>query len=65
MNPNNLLNKNIFWILKKATWKTWNTGYIHKIEDDMILIGTDNSKVSELYHSNWYAIKDLKIKVRK
>ena len=64
MKHDNLVNKNIFWISKDATWKTWNVGFVHAVEGDMIQIGKDKSVVSELYNSNWYEIKDLKIKVR-
>ena len=57
--------KNIFWRLKKRSWATWNTGHVFKEENGLIQIGNDDNIVEQLYHSNWYSINELEIKVRK
>jgi hypothetical protein len=56
--------KHIFWKQKNRVSLAWSEGYVHKQEGDMILIGTDESIVSKLYHSDWFGIKDLNIKVQ-
>lgn len=56
--------KHIFWKQKNRASLAWSEGYVHNQDGDMILIGTDESIVSKLYHSNWFEIKDLNIKVR-
>jgi hypothetical protein len=56
--------KHIFWKQKNRASLVWSEGYVHKQEGDMILIGTDESTTPKPYHSDWFEIKDLNIKVR-
>lgn len=67
MKKNNTLyvGKYIFWVAKKYQGISWSVGYVFEQEGEMIRIGNDNSVCGDLYHSNWYEIKDLKIKIRK
>lgn len=58
------IGKNIWWKNKKSENISWNIGYVFEHTGEMIRIGSDDTICGDLYHSNWYELKDIKIKVK-